>query len=71
MSHPPRFFPAIKGKETVMQTQPNLWVPATKKDLVRSLGSVYRGEEDNFARMPKRQLLAIFYYLRRRHGLFS
>lgn len=53
-----------------MQPQ-SLWVPSTKRDLVRSLGSVYRGEEDKLARMPKRQLLAIFYYLRRRHGLFS
>lgn len=54
-----------------MYPQQNLWVPATKKDLVRSLSSVYQGESDKFARMPKRQLLAIFYYLRRRHGLFS
>jgi len=49
----------------------DLWVPATKRELVHSLASVYRGEEDKFSRMPKRQLLAIFFYLRRRHGLFS
>jgi len=49
----------------------DLWVPATKKELVRSLSSVYLGQEEKFTRMPKKQLLAIFYYLRRRHGMFS
>lgn len=54
-----------------MFPQPDLWVPATKKELVRSLSSVYLGQEEKFTRMPKKQLLAIFYYLRRRHGMFS
>ncbi|MDP2360691.1 MAG: hypothetical protein Q8O14_08050 [bacterium] len=54
-----------------MLPQKDLWVPATKKELVRSLSSVYRGQEQAFAHMPKKQLLAIFFYLRRRHGLFS
>ena len=54
-----------------MMPQTTLWIPATKKELVRSLTSVYRNEEEKFARMPKQQLLAIFYYLRRRHGMFS
>lgn len=49
----------------------NLWVPATRRELIRSLSTVYRGDEDKLARMPKKQLLAIFYYLRRQRGLFS
>jgi len=48
-----------------------LWVPATRRELIRSLSSVYRGQDDKFARMPKKQLLAIFYYLRRQRGMFS
>jgi hypothetical protein len=48
-----------------------LWIPNTRKDLIRSLSSVYRGEEDKFLKMPKKQLLAIFFYLRRTKGMFS
>jgi hypothetical protein len=70
MSHPLGFLPAF-NREDSMFPQADLWVPATKKELVRSLSTVYLGQEDKFARMPKRQLMAIFYYLRRRHGMFS
>lgn|GEM_PF-2263537 len=70
MSHPPGYLPAFNPEEP-MFPQPELWVPATKKELVRSLSSVYLGQEDKFARMPKQQLMAIFFYLRRRHGMFS
>ncbi len=49
----------------------NPWVPTTKRDLVRSIASVYRGEEERFRRMSRSQLLAIFYYLRRTRGLFN
>jgi hypothetical protein len=54
-----------------MSASMNLWVPATRRELIRSLSSVYQGQEEKFARMPKKQLLAIFYYLRRQRGLFS
>lgn len=70
MSHPIGFLLPF-NREEQMLPQFDLWIPATKKELVRSLSSVYLGQEDKFARMPKRQLLAIFYYLRRRHGMFS
>jgi hypothetical protein len=49
----------------------NLWRPGTKKELIHSLGSIYRGEEEKLRKMPKKQLMAIFYYLRRRYGYFS
>lgn len=49
----------------------NPWVPATKKELVHSISSVYRGEEERFRQMSKKQLLAIFFYLRRTRGLFN
>jgi len=49
----------------------NPWVPATKKELVQSISSVYRGEEQRFRQMSKKQLLAIFFYLRRTRGLFN
>ena len=49
----------------------NLWIPQTKRELVQSLSSVYRDQEDRFTKMPKKQLLAIFFYLRRTRGLFS
>ncbi len=53
-----------------MSSSHQLWVPATKKELVHSLGSVYKGKSQQFKAMPKRQLLAIFFYLRRQHGYF-
>ena len=48
----------------------NHWIPATKRELVRSLASVYQGQEEKFSRMSKKQLMAIFYYLRRSRGFF-
>jgi hypothetical protein len=54
-----------------MSDNHQLWVPATKRELVNSLNSVYQDKSEHFLRMSKRQLMAIFFYLRRQHGYFS
>jgi hypothetical protein len=67
---PPSSFSQQK-REIIMTANHQLWVPATKRELVHSLSSVYQGKSEQFLRMPKRQLMAIFFYLRRQHGYFS